>query len=141
MVVLTCRDAVVPRHVRIGECHGPGRPDTFPSLDQEADQRGTDGRRTALQAARGADAGQLPHEQPEIEAAHVHEDTLQDVGMVPQMHAAQPPGLVEMRVRPFEALLRGSKTDPQRPLPTDPLTTDSVRRRPTKLSHLNQLFT
>ena len=37
---------------------------------------------------------------------------------------------------PFVALLRGSKTDPQRPLPTDPLTTDSVRRRPTKLSHL-----
>ena len=35
-----------------------------------------------------------------------------------------------------EALLRGSKTDPQRPLPTDPLTTDRVRRRPTKLSHL-----
>ena len=34
------------------------------------------------------------------------------------------------------ALLRGSKTDPQRPLPTDPLTIDSVRRRPTKLSHL-----
>ena len=34
------------------------------------------------------------------------------------------------------ALLRGSKTDPQRPLPTDPLTTDRVRRRPTKLSHL-----
>ena len=36
----------------------------------------------------------------------------------------------------IEALLRGSKTDPQRPLPTDPLTTDSVRRRPTTLSHL-----
>ena len=36
----------------------------------------------------------------------------------------------------FSALLRGSKTDPQRPLPTDPLTTDRVRRRPTKLSHL-----
>ena len=34
------------------------------------------------------------------------------------------------------ALLRGSKTDPQRPLPTDPLTIDSIRRRPTKLSHL-----
>ena len=33
-------------------------------------------------------------------------------------------------------MLRGSKTDPQRPLPTDPLTTDSVRRRPTTLSHL-----
>ena len=40
------------------------------------------------------------------------------------------PGTVEA------ALLRGSKTDPRRPLPTGPLTTDSVRRRPTKLSHL-----
>ena len=40
------------------------------------------------------------------------------------------------RVLRVMALLRGSKTDPQRPLPTDPLTTDSVRRRPTKLSHL-----
>ena len=40
------------------------------------------------------------------------------------------------RLRIDEALLRGSKTDPQRPLPTDPLTTDSVRRRPTTLSHL-----
>ena len=39
-------------------------------------------------------------------------------------------------VEHFAALLRGSKTDPQRPLPTDPLTTDRVRRRPTKLSHL-----
>ena len=39
-------------------------------------------------------------------------------------------------VRVNAALLRGSKTDPQRPLPTDPLTTDSVRRRPTQLSHL-----
>ena len=38
--------------------------------------------------------------------------------------------------RSIAALLRGSKTDPQRPLPTDPLTTDSVRRRPTTLSHL-----
>ena len=38
--------------------------------------------------------------------------------------------------RATPALLRGSKTDPQRPLPTDPLTTDSVRRRPTTLSHL-----
>ena len=37
---------------------------------------------------------------------------------------------------PHRALLRGSKTDPQRPLPTDPSPTDSVRRRPTKLSHL-----
>ena len=45
--------------------------------------------------------------------------------------------LLEMMLRTLHAaLLRGSKTDPQRPLPTDPLTTDSVRRRPTKLSHL-----
>ena len=32
--------------------------------------------------------------------------------------------------------MRGSKIDPQRVLPTDPSTTDRVRRRPTKLSHL-----
>ena len=76
MFVCTCRDAVVPRHERIVERDGPGRPYRFPEFGQEADQRGTDGRRTALQAARGADAGQLPHEQPEIEAAHVHEHTL-----------------------------------------------------------------
>ena len=43
---------------------------------------------------------------------------------------------VSEKVERDAALLRGSKTDPQRPLPTDPLTTDSVRRRPTKLSHL-----
>ena len=41
-----------------------------------------------------------------------------------------------LRDRRDAALLRGSKTDPQRPLPTDPLTIDSVRHRPTKLSHL-----
>ena len=44
--------------------------------------------------------------------------------------------LAELAALIREALLRGSKTDPQRPRPTDPLTTDSVRRRPTKLSHL-----
>ena len=47
-----------------------------------------------------------------------------------------PLGLMHIEELLDEALLRGSKTDPQRPLPTDPLTTDSVRRRPTKLSHL-----
>ena len=39
-------------------------------------------------------------------------------------------------IHEIKALLRGSKTDPQRPRPRDPSTTDSVRRRPTKLSHL-----
>ena len=37
---------------------------------------------------------------------------------------------------PFGKLGYSPKTDPQRPLPTDPLTIDSIRRRPTKLSHL-----
>ena len=50
-------------------------------------------------------ARQLPHEQPKVEPAdvhEVHEQALQDVGMPAQMHPAQPPGLVQMRVGAFE---------------------------------------
>ena len=50
--------------------------------------------------------------------------------------ACELPARTQRPLARWRALLRGSKTDPQRPLPTDPLTTDSVRRRPTKLSHL-----
>ena len=56
---------------------------------------------------------QLPHEYPEIEAADMHEQALQDVGMPAQMRPAHPPGLVEMRVGPFEQLA----PLPQQPLP------------------------
>ena len=46
--------------------------------------------------------GQLPHEQPQIEAADVHEQPFQDVGMPAQMHAAHAAGVIEMGVGPFQ---------------------------------------
>ena len=64
----------------------------------------------------------------------IHEQELLDAGDQLVEYLAQQAQAVPARRRP--ALLRGSKTDPQRPLPTDPLTIDSIRRRPTKLSHL-----
>ena len=41
-------------------------------------------RRAALEAPRRTDARQLPHEQPQIEAADVHEQPFQDVEMPAQ---------------------------------------------------------
>ena len=71
----------------------------------EQGEQGTErGHRAALEATRRADARQLPHEQPEIEAADLHEHALQDVGMPAQMHAAHPSGLIEMRVGTFQPL-------------------------------------
>ena len=66
----------------------------------------TDGRRTALQAARGA-GGQLPHEQPEIEAAHVHE-----AGCWDGCRDARGANGSYMRVRPEQLAAL-----PQQPLP------------------------
>ena len=50
-------------------------------------------RRAALEAPRRAHPGQVPHEQPQVDAADLHEPPFQDVGMPAQMHAAHPAGL------------------------------------------------
>ena len=60
------------------------------------------GRRAALEVPRCANARQLPHEQPEIEPAGVHEHALQDVGMSAQVHSAHTAGFAEMRIGPFK---------------------------------------
>ena len=78
------------------EFRGPGRPYTPPARAEEADQDGDTRRRAALEAPRCADARQLPHEQPEIEPAHLHEQTFEDIGMAAQMHPAHAPGFVQM---------------------------------------------
>ena len=57
----------------------------------------------ALEAARRPDAEQLPHEQPEIQAADLQEQALEDVAVSAQVHAAHPSGCVEMRIGTFEA--------------------------------------
>ena len=64
-------------------------------------------------SARRTDARQLPHEQPQIEAADVHEQPFQDVGMSAQMHAAHAAGVIEMGVGPFQQFA----PLPQQPFP------------------------
>ena len=66
---------------------GPDAPHTPPAAAQEADQRLHQRRRAALEAPRRADARQVPHEQPEIDAADLDEQPFQDVGMPAQMDA------------------------------------------------------
>ena len=84
-----------------------------PTWAQEADERVQKGRCAALEAPRRTDARQLPHEQPQIEAADVHEQPFQDVGMPAQMHAAHTAGVIEMGVRPFQQFA----PLPQQPFP------------------------
>ena len=70
----------------------------LPGQAQQADQRADNSRGAALEAPapRRTDAGQLPHEQPEVEAAHVDEQPLQNVGM--QMCPSQVPRLKQMDI-------------------------------------------
>src|SRR5687767_12239647 len=78
-----------------------------PEVDDQSPQRHDEGeecRQPSLQAARRADAGEGPHQEAEIEATDVHEQTLQDVGVPPQMCASHPTGFIEMRIRPLQPL-------------------------------------
>ena len=98
---------------------GPGWPYACPDATERDDQGGERRRRVALEAPRRAHAGQLAQEQPEVEPADVNEQTLENVGVSTQVHAAHPARLVEMRVGAFEPLA----ALPQQPLParaTDP---------------------
>ena len=56
---------------------------------------------------------QLAHEQPEIQAANLQKQALEDVAVSAQVHAAQPPGSGEMRIGTFEAFTAPT----QEPLP------------------------
>ena len=104
---------IVPQTNTVRTLRGPEAPQTPPAAAQEADQRLHQRRRAALEAPRRADARQVPHEQPEIDAADLDEQPFQDVGMPAQMDAAHPAGLVEMRVGPFQQLA----PLPQQPFP------------------------
>ena len=80
----------------------------------QCEPQGVDkGAGAALEAARRPDAQHLPHEQPEIQAADLQEHALEDVAVSAQVHPAQPPGGVEMRVGTFEAFTAPT----QQPLP------------------------
>ena len=68
----------------------PELPHTPPAAAQEADQRAQKRRRAPLEAPRRAHARQVPHKQPEIDAADLDEQPFQDIGMPAQMDAAHP---------------------------------------------------
>ena len=93
----------------------------MPEAAAEVDHCAAWGHGAALETPRRPDARQLPHQQPEIEAADVHEQPLQDVVVSAQMHPPHPPGLVEMRVGALEPL----PALPQQPVPRAP----RIRRR------------
>ena len=88
------------------------------------------GASAALEAARRADARPSSHEHARIEAADVHQEALQDVGAPSQMHPAQAPGFVEMRVgslKKFAALAQ--QPQPAGPPNPPPVGIHSVARR------------
>ncbi len=60
-----------------------------PRIDREAERQ--DRRGTALQAARRIDANQVPHQEPRIAGASVHQHAFENVAMPAQVHAPHPP--------------------------------------------------
>src|SRR5580704_11464724 len=51
-----------------------------------------------------ATADQVAHDEPEIEAAGMNQQALEDIGVAAQMRAAHPPGVVEMCEGAFDSL-------------------------------------
>src|SRR5438128_53201 len=63
------------------------------------DEDGQSGRELALQAPRLTDADALAHDKPEVEAAAMNQEALQDVVVSTQMRTSHSPRLIEMRKR------------------------------------------
>ena len=63
------------------------------------DEDGQDARGAALQAPWRADAEALAHREPQVEAAAMNQQTLQDVVVFPQVRASHPAGLIEVGKR------------------------------------------
>ena len=104
---------------------GPGRAGRryrAPDAAQQVDQGVDEGARAALEAARRAGAGQVAHEEPQVEAADLHEQTLQDVSVAALVQAAHPVSLIELGVGAFQSLT----ALPQQPLAAR---TPRIRRR------------
>src|SRR5215470_19455415 len=90
-------------------CGHPARQRTNPERDVKRACRQS----TALEAPRRATTAQLPHEQAEIEGARVDQEAFEDVALSPQVRAAHPAGVVDMRERPLQVLPAAT----QQPLP------------------------
>ena len=70
----------------------------------ERGKRSDNGRQAILQPARRAAADQVAHDEPEIEAARMNQQALEDIGVAAQMRAAHPTGVVEMGEGAFDPL-------------------------------------
>ncbi len=94
---------------------GPEAEDARPHRNNEDRDR----RQVSLQAAGRADATQGAHEEAQVEPADVDAQPFQDIRVPPQMRAAHPTGVVEMRVRAFQSLtpapLQGTPTRASNP--------------------------
>jgi len=62
-----------------------------------------------LESPRCTDADQLTDEEPEIEAAGVNQQSLENVGVAAEMHAAHAARLEEMGEGPFQSLTAQSQ--------------------------------
>ena len=77
---------------------------TVPEPANQHEKRGHGGDESALQPSWCTDANQLPHQQSEIEASGVDQQSLSNIGVSAQVYSAHPSCFVEVRERPFEAL-------------------------------------
>ena len=81
---------------KIGERHRP------PERADQSDKSNESRNKSALEAAWRADADQLTHEQSEIEAGRVDQQSRPNVPVPSKVHAAHAAGLIEMRKRSFQ---------------------------------------
>src|SRR5207244_8950286 len=68
----------------------------------------------ALQAPRGSFAAESTHHEPQVKGCDVHQQTLENVRVTPQMHAPHPARFIQVRKAPLQLLA----ALPQQPLPT-----------------------
>ena len=126
---------IVPQTDTVRTLRGPEAPHTPPAAAQEADQHLHQRRRAALEAPRRADARQVPHEQPEIDAADLDEQPFPacaanppPVGIhrVPRRRLARPAAPAAIRLRDVAAHADGRKPD-HRLVAVIPLVSDILR--------------
>src|ERR1019366_8142317 len=67
----------------------------------------------ALEAPRRPTTQKLAYDQPQVERRHVHQQTFENIRVMPQMHASHPARFIAVRKAPLHLLA----PLPQQPLP------------------------
>jgi hypothetical protein len=73
-------------------------------MGQKNEKKAQQPSRGSLQDTRLANPEATTHDQPKVEASNMDQQTLQDVGMLPQVSPTQTSGLVTMREAAFDQL-------------------------------------